>query len=208
MTFQDFCNKLKNKENFSLSRFGDGEWSAVLGFKGSNCDGHDYFPEMGEKLGDILKSNPEYHIATHLKSSDRLRVEVEDYIKENNIKVNFSCSSDLFHMAFVRKQMPEFFEAIKDRNILIVGPDYLKAFNPNIVEVSKVNCYLQTEKVIKEIEKHLASHLVVLFCASMASNVWIDRLYSKDYTLIDLGSALDPYCGVLSRSFHRNKPIV
>lgn len=205
MTFNDFCEKLKNKENFTLSRFGDGEWSAVIGAKGSNCDGHEYFPEMGKKLASILQSNPEYYCATHLKSSDRLRKEVEAYIKENNINVNFVCSSDLFHMAFVRKQMPEFFEAIKDRKILVVGPDHLRKFNSNFIEVSKINCYLQTEKVIKEIKKHLASHLVVLFCASMAANVWIDQLYSKDYTLIDLGSALDPYCGVLSRSFHRNR---
>lgn len=203
MTFKDFCYKLKNKENFTLSRFGDGEWSAVIGVMGVNCDGHEYFPEMGKKLADILKSNPEYYVATHLKSSDRLRVEVEDYIKQNNINVNFSCSSDLFHMAFVRKQMPEFFEAIKDRKVLVVGPDYLRTYSNNLVEVSKVNCYLQTDKVIKEIKTHLSKDLVVLFCASMASNVWIDMLYQREYTLIDLGSALDPYCGIHSRSFHR-----
>ena len=102
MTLEIICEKLERKENFSLSRFGDGEWAAILGFKGENCDGHYYFPELSKELASILKSNPQYYLATHLKTSDRIRKEVEEYIVKNKITVDFSCSSDIFHIAFVK----------------------------------------------------------------------------------------------------------
>lgn len=207
LTFEDICEKLKKGENFSLSRFGDGEWSAILGFRGENCDGHKYFPELSNDLACILKSNPEYYLASHLKTSDRIRKEVEKYIKDSNISVNFSCSSDIFHIAFVKEKMVLLFDSLKDREVLIVGPDYLMSSSKiryyAFIEVSKNNCFLQTKDIIPRIRKSLKKNIVVIFCASMASNVWIDKLYSPDYTLIDFGSALDPYCGVLSRSFHR-----
>jgi len=52
---------------------------------------------------------------------------------------------------------------------------------------------------------------VILFCASMMSNVLIDELHNLakqptiDATLIDIGSVFDMYVGVNSRSYMRNK---
>lgn len=207
LLFEDICDKIKKVENFTLSRFGDGEWRAVCGDQGENCDGHRYFPEMSIELRKIVKSNPIYYMASHLLSSDVDRQAVESWIKDNNISVNWCCTSGVFHEAFVKGKMDLFFDSIKDREVFIVGPDHLKR-NEKIkysefIEVSKTNCFLQTEVIVPAIKNSLRKDSVVIFCASMASNVWIDKLYSPDYTLIDFGSALDPYCGVLSRSFHR-----
>ena len=41
MTYEDLLNKLEKIENFSFSRFGDGEFFAMLGGGGKcNTDGH------------------------------------------------------------------------------------------------------------------------------------------------------------------------
>jgi hypothetical protein len=50
----------------------------------------------------------------------------------------------------------------------------------------------------------MPDYAAVAFCAGMASNVWIDRLY-EDFggraALLDIGSAFDPLAGVYSRAY-------
>lgn len=53
--FEDFCAMLGNGKAFSLSRFGDGELNAIFGEKGANCDGQQYFPDLGSRLREILE---------------------------------------------------------------------------------------------------------------------------------------------------------
>ena len=48
MTFKEHIDKIVNKEMYSFSRWGDGEWLCLLGAKGMNCDKHQYFPELRE----------------------------------------------------------------------------------------------------------------------------------------------------------------
>ncbi len=168
---------------------------------------------MAKELGDIVKSNPPYYMASHLLSSDADREEVELWQKENNIEVPWCCTSGIFHSAFVEDKMQMFFDALKDREVLLIGPNNLMKCNKidfKAITVSSVNCWEDTYETLIAIDYSfemgdIDKDTVILYCASMAANVWIDKIY-KDYpeiTQIDLGSALDPYCGVLSRSFHR-----
>ena len=49
---------------------------------------------------------------------------------------------------------------------------------------------------------------LVLFAAGMAANVMIWRLWPEcrgKATLYDIGAALDPYCGVMSRGSFRER---
>jgi hypothetical protein len=43
---------------------------------------------------------------------------------------------------------------------------------------------------------------VVLLAASMMSEVLIDDFADHHHTFIDIGSVLDPYCGIKSRRYH------
>jgi len=54
--FDDFINRILKDEHFKYSRFNDGELIAINGKSpnSANCDGHQYFPEMGSKLKEIL----------------------------------------------------------------------------------------------------------------------------------------------------------
>ena len=52
-----YIEKIKKKENFSFTRWGDGEWFCVMGVNGQNCDGHKYFPEMRKLLNNALKND-------------------------------------------------------------------------------------------------------------------------------------------------------
>ena len=44
-TFDKMIEAIESKENFSLSRWGDGEWMCLLGYKGRNTDKHNYYPD-------------------------------------------------------------------------------------------------------------------------------------------------------------------
>ena len=50
-----YIDKITNKDNFSFTRWGDGEWFCSMGVPGQNCDGHKYFPEMRESLNTALE---------------------------------------------------------------------------------------------------------------------------------------------------------
>ena len=39
---EHFTRKIEEKERFTFSRYGDGEWFAILGKGGQNCDGVKY----------------------------------------------------------------------------------------------------------------------------------------------------------------------
>jgi len=214
LTFEEICAKIYIGEHFTLARVGDGEWRAICGRDGENCDGHKYFPDMGKELANIVIKNPEYYLASHLLSSDVDRSEIEKWQKENNIKVNWACTSGIFHESFVSNKMDLFFKSLKGKKVCLVAPSFIIKNNKKIdayshVKVSEKNCWNETDSTMSSLVCIINSENppdIILFCASMAANVWIDRLYEiagESITLIDLGSTLDPYCGILSRSFHR-----
>ena len=59
----DYVDKLKRNVPFSFSRYGDGEWNAILGKPGMNCDGHEFFPEMGKLLKQTVLNPLDYFYA-------------------------------------------------------------------------------------------------------------------------------------------------
>ncbi len=54
--FDYFLNKITNNLHFRYSRFNDGELIAVINKtpQAANCDGHQYFSEMGKELKEVL----------------------------------------------------------------------------------------------------------------------------------------------------------
>lgn len=200
MTFEEHLEKLKNKEQYSFSRWGDGEWACLLNKQGQNCDRHIYFTDMGKRLREILESKPNYYIGLQ-NLAYRLHKDVIDKYT-NGYKLNW-VKSDIFHNASSNKRLNELFEVLKDRNVILVGGGHLKGFNDySFVEIPRLNCWLSYKDTLEKL-LNIQKDDVVLFCASMMSNVLIDDLHSKA-TLMDLGSVLDPYVNVKSRKYHFN----
>ncbi|MEF8811131.1 MAG: hypothetical protein V5A47_09435, partial [Bacteroidales bacterium] len=59
-SYKDLIDNLIDREPFAFARYGDGEWNAIFGKDGTNCDGHEYYEDMGKRLADIVRSNPSY----------------------------------------------------------------------------------------------------------------------------------------------------
>lgn len=212
--FNLICEKLRNKEPFSFSRWGDGEWNAVYGKQGHNCDGHEYFPDMGKRLRQVLESKPTYMMGLQplTISSDRIIQIQKDFPGIDWV------DADSIHNASIDGRIGELFDSLKGRNVLVVGPKHIAKINFkewNFVFVPYNNCWSEYNSIKREL--YLAMNhintlnkesIVVLFCASMMSEVLIDDFSYLDYhTFIDIGSAFDPYAGVKSRGYHHKLSI-
>lgn len=216
-TYQNFLEYIDAQIPFSFARYGDGEWNAILGpkkpHKNTNCDGHQYFPEMGQELGEIIKSEPQYILGIQSLAMRLRGEEIEQFVKDLNISW---CDADILHKASIKGNLDKLFAILNQtpEKIVIVGPEYLRAIRSKIkygtfIAIPQKDCYLVTKQAINECAKIMTSNrgMIFLFSASMATNVWIDQLYihfGQDNTLLDCGSVFDPYIGVNKRSYHKD----
>ncbi len=215
--YNQFLQKLKDKEPFTFSRFGDGEFASLLNLRPEigqkNADGHEFFPDMGEALANVLKSKPEYYVGMQrFAREDRYPEQIEKFLNDNDLNGLNWVNADVWHHASIHGDFEEFFEALKTRSVVFVAPAYLKSLNKfscGFVTVADQNCWFSRQDVINEIKSkwvNTRENVVFIFCASMPAKVMIHELYQefgKQHTFLDAGSVFDPYVGKASRSYHK-----
>lgn len=203
-TYLRILQKLEHKEPFSFARFGDGELNAMMGKAGHNCDKHEYFPDMGKRLKQIFLSKPEYMVGIQ-----PLSVSQEKYLPLiEQAEINF-VNADVIHNASIDERLGRFFDVLKTRKVVLVGPQHLEFFKATLLVIPDRNCWLEYERikdiiqfVMIDFEKIGETNVVFLLCASMMSEVIIDTFKNSGHTFIDMGSSLDFYAGKPSRSYH------
>ena len=200
---ETFIRHLKEKERFSFARFGDGEINAVFGLTGMNCDGHEYFPEMGRELFKILKGETDYYLGEAAIAQRVWGEQLDQFlIGTDHNWIN----ADTLHLASIDDTIWPFFEALSERDVVLVGPPHVheqKLFKVRQnVTIPEKNCWLDGERINNEISVDADGHTVICWCASMAATVWIDA-WSKYASNLDMGSLIDPYVGRITRSHHK-----
>ena len=174
--FEYYLNRIRNNEHFKYSRYNDGELIAIIGNKphGANCDGHQYFPQMGKELKQALLDY-EYSEEYVLESFDYWyntlahTRQIVDELKALNPDLCF------LHTDFIRiahEQEPEKFfqlrEELKKKNLVIVGPDYLKELNRfftfSHIKIPVKNCYLAKDEIISRISEINAIVTTIFIC--------------------------------------------
>jgi len=212
-----FNNMLKNKENFSLVRFGDGEMLVINGDAidlSEKCNGeHKYTPgeasdeEFRQVLSESLTyQNKQYHVGLACRCCvgnehcDNLRAESKQ-----------SESALTWANLFVNSNYPVFLnttvEMFKGRTINVVC--HKKAdINKLKFAVNKdfrvganawVKDYQSTlDEIEQYIEQNKITDQVFLFCAGVLSNMLIYQLTKlhPENTYIDLGSVFDDQMGL------------
>ena len=214
-SYEQMLEQLKAKTNFSWSRWGDGEWQCVLGCNGANCDGHNYYKSLGERLEAVLLSKPKYDIAVQAKAVKDMGWDIRNYLKENELQLEWG-EADILHNASTEGRMTEFWEAMRGRKVLSVGTEArIVALNKcnkhdylflNDVPVPEKNCWLCYEGIKYELARWTKMNDIILYSASMMSKVLIDDMYQMfgdTITQIDCGSVFAPYCGHSTRKYHK-----
>lgn len=214
---EKFNFKLKQKENFSLVRFGDGEMVVINGESidlSEKCNGeHKYLPgnEVDEKFRKILTSsltlkNPQYFVGLPCrccvgdKECDQLRNQSqqdEESLTWANIFVNAN------YPIFVDTTIP----VLQSRVVNIVCHEKanLDALSIAIKKDFRVggnawvNDYQVTlDAMLEYISENSIKDEVFIFCAGVLSNMLIYELTRKhpQNSYIDLGSVFDVVMGL------------
>ncbi len=100
------------------------------------------------------------------------------------------------------------FEALAERDVVVVGPEYLDrlqdVFPFHHITIPEAGCFDILDDVKEQCQQEAAPGRVMLFMASVMTNILIHELYpgNEDTSFLDIGSAFDPYCGVRTRTYH------
>lgn len=203
-----FVRKLEAGIPFAFSRWGDGEWRAILGESGQNCDGHAYTGALRNDLSTVLKSRPDYLLGMQPFAVRQLGGRIEGWLERRHLHLNW-IDADVFHRASIDGRLEPLLEALPP--VLLVGPAYLERINiiPVVshLVVPDRNCYESYTDIFIQARTMLAKAKtrVVAISAGMMSNILIHHLHANfpNATLIDFGSLWDPYAGKATRAYHR-----
>lgn len=205
-----FVEKMNRGEHFSFSRFGDGEWSAVLLRDGANCDGHSYSKELSAALNKALKTPKNYYYGIQDYALKNMGRDIVSYVKKECSSITWYNAS-IFHDANLAGELNPFIKSLRAKTVVIIGPEYMKELSlfpvEGFVPIPAVNCF----DAFDEIKAGILNldlpkeDVVYLFSASMASNALIHELYDElgeKNWLLDVGALWDVYVGKKSRSVY------
>lgn len=204
LTYPLLLDHIQDGTPFAFTRWGDGEILAVLGDASPNCDGHHRRPDLQEALKKVLEEQNEHQ--TMYMGLQSLGDNRYPDFKRMYPNIQWS-NADIIHIMNMQGGWWLFAQEInKCPNICLISNHH--KVSPHVPE----NCELKYHRHIPVPEKDCWEWPVNwenignlnLFCASMAANVWISWLWKSDpsATYIDLGSAYDPYTGIISRRYH------
>jgi len=179
VTVDTFAAHLDRGEPFSYLRCGDGEWLSILGTRGRNGDGHDFFPEtLGRELGQSLEyagrlapPNPHYYVGLH---GIFFQDPIQRFLLARRLGRQVHWVGDnLFSYGLADFSTRRFLEALQG----FQGPRFLVA-NPSLAPVARglgcvhvvvppVDCYLAIDRTERATGFQGAG--IVVCCAGMAS---------------------------------------
>lgn len=213
--------KILEKENFTMVRYQDGEWTCMLKIEPHFTNKiPKYGPEV-DKLGDdllsIIKENPEYYISVSAGTFYERSALVWPYIK----KIKNLFVGEIFRRKSVEEGLDDFIEALKGRKVIVVGPswfgplkelfDHIHIVSP-LINAKKEFIGFKEEEIIKleknvseQIDIHKDENPVVLYSCSIPAKIMSHNFYKKygkNITQIDMGAIWDPYCGKKTRPYH------
>lgn len=205
---------------FTFSRWGDGEWRAVLSRHkagASNCDAHKFFPAMGVELANVLRRKPKYMLGMQHLAMRMYANSIHHFLERHDLQDLKWYESDVFHYGAIHGHMNQIVDAVSSRKLVVVGPPHLKKLSKaglpywKFIEVPPRNCYLNLREIFRHTMAAIEGQnkpLLISISASMPAEILCDMLYDRvgqQHTIIDFGSLWDPLVGKLSRRYMKNK---
>lgn len=196
---QYYVDRLKNKEYFSLARYGDGEWYCMWGRRGKNSNGCDYYPELRMNLLQTL--TPKEGFIHGMQ-----RILPMDLKKALGMTKDIEwLDSEIFGDELVAGGLYPLIEQLRKMKVVIISNKTVRDIKNMIdydhfIEVPAFNAYDHRQRVYKEIFEY-GKPAVYLFSCGMAANVFVYDLHNKikNSFFIDIGHIWDPFVGILSR---------
>lgn len=202
-----------DRVHFAQAAYRDGEWYCMLGRGGGNCNGEKYDPELGAMLRrTLLEPVGQWCVFwwPHPRKGIKAREGALRWLDEHQPDVRWIPERPVGKANEMGLAAP-FWRACRTRRVVLVGPRHLASQDlfpvAHHVVVPDATAWQHVDRLCDEIRAVSEPDDLVLFCSGMASNVMIHRLwpeYRGRLTLMDIGAALDPYCGHNSREAYRD----
>ena len=215
MSYPVILRKINKVKNFTLMRYQDGEWTCMLKiephFKNKIPKYGTEIGPLGDVLLDIIKEKPKYYISVNAGTFYERAGLVWDYIKDiRNLFVG-----EIFRGVSVDKGLDDFIGVLKNRRVILVGPDWLtklEGFDRQHIitpfgTLFKEETIKRLNKEVGDvIEKYKKENPVILYSCSFPAKIMGHKFY-KQYgetiTQIDVGAIWDPYCGKPTRPYYK-----
>ncbi len=203
---KNYVERLESGEPFTVARYGDGEWGAVLGKVTLTTYGDVVTPLLGRAIArTLIESKPYYYASLGEPWSD----EVDAWCRENGVQVRWA-KKDVLERSIQDDTFGDVLRVLIRKNVLVVGLPRLKAleemFGFRHLSVDGPNCFIRREPIEVEIWDACEQNQpdVILMACGLATVVMIHELHSTlGATLLDVGSIFDPFVGFESRRGHR-----
>lgn len=213
-----YANLMHEGKRFAISRYGDGEFAAILGHSGRNCDGCDYYPNLGRDLRRTLTApirDDGFFYATGPMAKRALGPQIEEWLNRENVDVAPWHSTETVIEASIEGRLWPLIRQLKMQRVLYVGPYRLNEDGGTVAGMFPVERYLGIPEknayesmwkihgammqAIREVQP-----TVIGFSAGMISNLLIYKFWHETKaTMIDFGSVWDGYAGLTTRSYHK-----
>ena len=210
LDFKKFLNKIKNKENFAITRFGDGELSIIEGNslnllnKGAGEFAYDATNNKYSKSRDLLEESFKYRdksyfvgVACRCCVGDEKFKHMVNLSEQNESNLTWA---NIFVNGNFNKFRNEFIPELKNRKLILVCHEASNTDNLPFVAESvykvKADAWLHNLDLIdllkNEIDNGLVDH-VFLISAGPFANILVQQLHkhNKNNTYLDIGSVLD-----------------
>lgn len=201
----------------SLLRYGDGEWMSILESAFACKVLNNQIDEpMAVKLMDEVRAGTRsvrdclygmQPLATTLDFAPR----VGEWLATNAPDIRW-VDSDVLHEANERGDIRRFVSAAQKRNMVLVGPPYLRKFPRKVklagMILTEASMYPHVKERLRDEVMRFQNELgAACFCISsaIASKALYFMLHNEiagRSWYIDCGSLWDPHCGLRTRSYH------
>ena len=212
-----FKTKIKNKQNFSFSKYADGEW-AVMQNKSINNGEFWFNPDDSEDqkkrqalIDSFQYKHPNYYVGISCPCCQGIDTfnemynfsgQDDDHLTWANLWVNSNYSYYVSNILPLYKERPVVLFCNKNANIERLP------FRPHIVFPIENNAWAYNWDAISSakemISKLTEKNVLFLFCCGPFGNILCHELtkYCDEHTYLDIGSTLNPF--LQSAGFERH----
>jgi len=207
-----YAAMIEDRVHFAQAAYRDGEWYCIGGSRGKTINAEEFNPELGKLLAQTLLDPVGQWCVLwwkHPKMGRQASNIAAKWIATHKPKVRWIPDRPVSRANEIGMAAP-FFRACRSRRVIAVGPEHfsnLSLFDiDELIVVPPRVAWKHTDRVREQVLSVYEPDDLILFAAGMGSNLMIWELWPHlrgEATLLDVGAALDPYCGHFSRGVFR-----
>ena len=202
-----FTKYIKNNNNFSFTKYGDGELKCIFSFEDGekNCDNHPYSVKLAKLLSVSLvencKRNNVFIGDWTGWNGDALSSLRDEFLHLYSIIANFVYYEALLNHDEINLKLVNLFKTVKEskRKKIFIRPDKLNEIKSilNIdetISVPETDSFSEYERIKSQALNLIEDNCIFVFSFGMASKVLTNDILSANskVTILDVGSGFDP----------------